>query len=383
MGLTDLLIRKLKVPEKGQKTHFDDVLPGFGIRVSQGGTKTFVLKYGKKRSLKTLGRYPTLSLADARKQARRVQGEILAVPQIDGTVPDVSFDEARERFLLDSAKRTKPKTYEEYERLLRKHFQFDKQLSEVTRQDVMKAVTALSDKPSIEQHAFVALRTMMNWCVRHGLVSVSPVPPLRFTTTARSRILTDDELRTVWHRAEEVGYPYGTIVQLLILTGQRRGEIAGLRRSWIEGDEIIFPQGFTKNKREHRIPIGTLTKEVIETISGETDLLFPSRYLDETPFNGWSKTKQLFDRPIDVINYTMHDLRRTYATKLAELDTPIQVTERLLNHISGTVSGVSAVYNRHTYWEEMRFAVDSWEVELVKVAGIFENPDLFRYSSNA
>jgi len=361
MGLTDLLIRKLKVPEKGQKTHFDDALPGFGVRVSQGGTKTFVLKYGKKRNLKTLGRYPVLSLADARKQAKRVQGDILAVPQIDGAVSDISFDEARERFLLDSVKRTKPKTYEEYERLLRKHFQFDKQLSDISRQDVMKAVAALSDKPSIEQHAFVALRTMMNWCVRHGLVNVSPVPPLRFTTTARTRILTDDELRTVWRRAEEVGYPYGTIVQLLILTGQRRGEIAGLRRSWIEGDEIVFPQGFTKNKREHRIPIGTLTNEIINTIPDTGDLFFPARGTTDHAFNGWSKSKKAFDGPIYVTDYTLHDLRRTYSSNMARMGVPIHVTERLLNHVSGTITGVGAVYNRHTYMPEMRKAVSSYE----------------------
>lgn len=362
MRLTDLLIKKLKAPDTGQKTHFDDALRGFGVRVSQGGSKSFVVMYGKKRQLKTLGRYPDLSLAEARKEAKRIQGEVLSLPIGIDTILKLTFDEARDRFLNDSRSRTKPKTFSEYERILRKHFEFEKQLADVSRQDVMKAISALSDKPSVEQHTFVAIRTMMNWCVRHGLLTASPVPPLRFKTESRTRILTDDELCAVWNRAEEVGYPYGGIVQLLILTGQRRGEIAGLRRSWIDGDEIIFPKGFTKNKREHRIPMGAMAKQLIEGLPGTTDLLFPSRYSDETPFNGWSKSKRDFDETLDVSPYTLHDLRRTYSSNLARIGVPIHVTEKLLNHASGTVSGVAAVYNRHTYADEMFGAAAQFEL---------------------
>ena len=199
---------------------------------------------------------------------------------------------------------------------------------------------------------------MMNWCTRQGLLHSSPVPALQFKSNPRTRILTDDELRAVWHRAGDVGHPYGKIIQLLIITGQRRGEIAGLRRNWIKNDEIIFPKGFTKNKREHRIPIGSLAKQIIEQLPSETDILFPSRHSDETPFNGWSKSKCEFDQPLSIPNYTLHDLRRTYSSNLAQLGVPIHVTEKLLNHVSGTVSGIAAVYNRHTYAEEMQRAVD-------------------------
>jgi integrase len=153
-----------------------------------------------------------------------------------------------------------------------------------------------------------------------------------------------------------VGYPYGTIVKLLILTGQRRGEIAGLRRSWITDDAITFPQGFTKNRREHRIPISPLTEEIIARIPGVTDLLFPARGTEKKvlPFNGWSKSKTEFDAPLGIPEWTLHDLRRTYSSNLAKLGVPIHVTERLLNHVTGIISGIAAVYNRHSYWEEMR-----------------------------
>ncbi len=367
MKLTDLLIKKLKAPTTGQKTYYDDTLAGFGLRVSQGGSKSFVIVYGEKRKRKTLGRYPAMTLANARVEAKKVQGEVLSVVIVGNGLPAMHFDEARECFLSDSKVRTKPKTFEEYDRLLRKHFSYNKQLVEITRQDIMAAVAVLSKKPSVEQHAFVAIRTMMNWCVRHGLLHHSPVPMMRYKTTSRTRTLDDDELRAVWQRAEEIGYPYGKIVQLLILTGQRRGEITGLRRNWINDDLIVFPTGFTKNKREHRLPIGTLTKQLIDEIPDKGNLLFPSRYSDHTCFNSWSKSKRQFDEPLDLPPYTLHDLRRTYSSNLAKLGVPIHVTEKLLNHVSGSISGVAAIYNRHAYIEEMHEATLRHEAFLIEL----------------
>ena len=362
MRLTDLQIRKLRPTDSGQKTHFDDALPGFGIRVSQGGTKSFVVMYGKKRRLKTLGRYPDMGLADARLAAKRVQGDLsLLRPDGSGAFPEISFELAKERFLEDCVVRTKASTRDEYGRLLNRHFTFEKTVTEVTRTDIVDAIEDLKHAPSERHHAFVAIRTLMNWCMRHGLIEASPVPPLSFKSQPRARVLSDDELRSVWKRAKENGYPYGRIVQLLILTGKRRGEIAGLRRSWIGGDNIIFPHGFTKNKREHRIPIESLTKSIIDAIPEGTDLLFQARGSENRPFNGWSKSKRTFDRVIEIPDYTLHDLRRTYSSNMARLSVPIHVTEKLLNHISGTVSGVAAVYNRYTYAEEMRSAVKRYE----------------------
>jgi len=375
MKITDLLIKKLKAPPSGQKTYYDDTMAGFGVRVSQGGSKSFVIVYGEKRRRKTLGRYPAMSLSKARIEAKKVQGAVLSVVNVGDQLPDIHFDDARDRFLADSKLRTKPKTFEEYDRLLRKHFSYNKQLAEITRQNIMAAVGKLSNKPSVEQHAFVAIRTMMNWCVRHGLLHHSPVPMMRYKTTSRTRTLDDDELCVVWQRAEEVGYPYGKIVQLLILTGQRRGEITGLRRSWIHDDLIVFPAGFTKNKREHRLPIGTLARQLIDDIQDKSDLLFPSRYSDQICFNSWSKSKRQFDEPLDLPPYTLHDLRRTYSSNLAKLGVPIHVTEKLLNHVSGSISGVTAVYNRHAYEEEMRDAVTKFESYLTNLINVANEPN--------
>ncbi|MFY0610702.1 MAG: site-specific integrase [Hyphomicrobiaceae bacterium] len=364
MRLTDLLIRKLRAPEKGQKTYFDETNRGFGVRVSQGGSKSFVVMFGRRRQLKTLGRYPDVSLADARKEAKRVQAE---ENQSTGKQPRISitFFEAREKFLHDAATRNKPRTVKDYRRQLNLHFNFEADLHDVTAPDIMAVLEPLRDTPSEQEHAFVALRTMMNWCVKRNILERSPMPALTFKKQSRDRILTDQELITVWQRAEEVSYPYGSIIQLLILTGQRRGEIAALRRSWIADNAITFPTGFTKNKREHRLPLEQHALQLIDDLPNTGDLLFPSRYDESKTFNGWGKAKAQFDAPLKLPPYTLHDLRRTYSSNLARLGVPIHVTEKLLNHASGTITGVAAVYNRYSYQEEMREVVTQHERFLV------------------
>lgn len=370
MNLTDLQIKRLALPEGAtkQKTFFDGSLKGFGLRVSVGGAKSFVVMYGKRRKLKTLGRYPETTLAKARVLARQVLGEVAGGVEAE-IVRSASlfFADARDQFIVDSGHHTKLSTLNEYRRHLTKHFPFTKLLYEVSRSDIMEIVSNLKSRPSEAQHAFIAMRTMMNWAVRRGFLEMSPVPSLRFKTNSRARILTEDELKAVWGRAVETGYPYGTMVQLLILTGQRRGEIAGLRRVWIKDGWVIFPIGFTKNKREHRIPLGDLAKEIVESITSQTDLLFPARGRTDVPFSGWSKSKMEFDQVLGFSDYTLHDLRRTFSSNLAKLAVPIHVTEKLLNHVSGTVSGVAAVYNRHSYADEMQEAIGAYENYLNKL----------------
>lgn len=367
MKLTDLHVKQLQAPATGQKTHFDEALRGFGVRVSQGGTKSFVVMYGPTRKLRTIGRYPALSLADARKEAKRVQAEVLDQSDQVVHLERVSFADARQRFLADSKVRNKERTYTDYRRLLNRHFAFTKDVSDLNRRDVMSVIEALAKTPSEQQHAFVGIRVMMNWCVKRGLIDTSPVPPLSFATPARSHILSDADLAAVWGRAGVIGYPYGSITQLLILTGQRRGEIASLRRSWIEDDLAVFPAGFTKNKREHRLPLSPMAQKVLGGLPETSDLYFPARGVADRAFNGWGKSKQRFDKALEVAPYTLHDLRRTFSSNMARLGAPIHVTEKLLNHISGTVSGVAAVYNRYSYLDEMRLAVSQHDDHLAKL----------------
>ena len=308
-----------------------------------------------------------MSLAEARARAKGIQAEFALESPHEVARPKLKFEDARRIFLADSEKRNKPRTVEEYTRLLHKHFQLSGRLEDIDRYQLVRVLDKLKATPSEQKHAFVAIRTMMNWCWKRGYIETSPVPPLTFRSKPRNRVLTDDELCAVWRRAEDYGYPFGRIVQLLILTGQRRGEITNLRRSWIEGDVVTFPSEIVKNSREHALPIGDMAQTVIESLPEGTDLLFPSRLNDETPFNGFSRAKRTFDLEIEIEPYTLHDLRRTFSSIMAKLGTPIHVTEKILNHASGTISGVAAVYNRHSYHAEMREAYRVYEAHLSKL----------------
>lgn len=358
LRLTDMAIKKLQLPESGQVTHWDELTPGFGLRCSKK-SKSFVVMYGGRRQLKTLGRYPSLSLAEARTAAKRFFVEFEA-----GSItnPSISFAHAKERFLEDSRGRNKPRTAADYERLLRKHFNFSDDLRNVTRQQVMKVISDLSDTPSERSHAYVAIRTMMNWCVRHGLVDYSVVPTIKHSGEARNRFLSEAELKAVLTKASETSYPFGSIIKLLVYTGQRRSEIGQLRWSWISDDLITFPEGFTKNRREHQFPVTPLVRSVLAGIKHQGELVFPAATNEDKPFSGWAWHKAKLDEGLeDVVPYTLHDLRRTFATIHAQIGAPIHVTERLLNHVSGTVSGVAAVYNRHSYLPEMKAAQIAYE----------------------
>jgi integrase len=368
MRLTDLSVRKLRSPVKGQKTYFDEILPGFGVRISQGGTKSYVVMYGPQRRLKTIGRFPDIKLSDARREAKKIQSEELPEPfGVASTREAISFGSAVEQFLKASANRNRPRTTSDYRRLLHRHFSFEKPVDQITRSEIMRVITKLDSTPSEQKHAFVAISTLMNWLVRQGIITQSPVPRMTLKTSARARILSTAELTSVFCATKTCPFPFGPIMRLLILTGQRRGEIGAMKWNWIDQKNrtVSLPSTITKNGRVHVFPFGDLVQEVFESLPQMDGYLFPSRNSSGTTFNGWAKSKKRFDQQlVGVEPYTLHDLRRTFASTIAGQGTPIHVTEKLLNHVSGTISGVAAIYNRHSYMPEMRKAVASYEAWL-------------------
>lgn len=363
--LTNLSIKALTPPAKGQTTYWDNSTPGFGLRISQGGTKTFVVVHGIERRRFTIGRYPTLSLKQARDKAKELQAN-LVLGTIDNR-PSPPFIEALELYLEAGAAKNKPRTVSDYRRLLTRHFAFGrKRLSEITRAEVQRRLNKLKDRPSEQRHAFVAAKVFFNWAVREEYLKENPIGTMPAPTRqqARERILSIEELREIIVTAREHPWPYGPIVELLVYTGQRRGEIGALKWEWIDQSErtITWPSTFTKNHRTHVLPYGERVAAILETLPQASDYVFPGRTETALHFNGWGKCKQAFDAKLeDVEPYVLHDLRRTYSSTMAELGTPIHVTEKLLNHVSGTISGVAAVYNRHSYLREMRAAVGRFE----------------------
>ena len=362
--LNDIVLRSLAPLSRGQFVAWDSKLSGFGCRVSQGGTKTFILKHRNRRI--TIGRYPIISLAGAREEAKRMLAEFMLGrlrPQ------SMSMQKAAELFIEEKSKSNRPSTVASYERLLEKHFPFTGQLTAVSHNDVVHRLNRLKATPAEYNHALTGGKVFFNWCLKRRLVTENPffgiAPNAR---QSRTRVLSDDELRQVWNAAGEMGM-FGAIVRLLMLSGQRRGEIAGLKTAYIAPDSriIALPASLTKNGREHSFPYEQLMAELFKAIERHDRPYLLSADGRQNAFVGWAKGKRALDEACPMEHWTLHDLRRTYATGLARLGVAPHIIERLLNHSGGTISGVAAVYNRFRYAKECREAVQLWEAHLTKL----------------
>ncbi|MEQ8651495.1 MAG: site-specific integrase [Kiloniellales bacterium] len=344
--MTDIAIRKLKHPERGQVRYWDESTPAFGLSVSTR-SKSFIIMYGKERRLKTIGTYPTLGLSEARQQAK-----LLLATGPSETTTAITYAQAVSAFLEASGQKNRPKTVTEYTRYLRAPA-FSGLLTDVARRDILTHLDGYAGHPTARSHALTAFKVFFNWAVRTELTDKHPLVGEKSTTLQpRSRVLSPDELVRLY-RYEDA--PFSNILKLLILTGQRRSEIAALHTDWISDDTITIPASVTKNKREHTFPICSLARRLLD---GDGHLFANHK---GTVFSGWSKSKKRLDTNFALEPWTLHDLRRTFSTIHAELGTPLHVTERLLNHSSGTISGVAAVYNRHTYLGEMRKAIGRYD----------------------
>lgn len=374
IALTDTIVRTAKPPERGSTSIFDDTQRGLCLRISAAGTKSFCLVQGKERKRSYLGKYPTLSLAQARAECRRILAEqTLGLPKAK-PVETPLFRDAVELFLATSTKRNRPRTTKDYRRLLTRHFVpalAGKPLQDITPRDIAKIIDGLLSTPSECAHAFAAIKIMFRWAARRHLTQNNPTGSIQGPPKARARerVLTGTELREVLLRARESGYPFGHVLELLILTGQRRSEIGSLEWSWIDTDKrtITLPASVTKNKREHTFPYGDMVADVLAQIDRRSRFLFPGSKDTDLPITGWSNFKAAFDKTCEVESWTLHDLRRTFATNLAALGIRIEVTEKLLNHVSGSFGGIVGVYQRHGFQDEMRAAIVVWEARLFKI----------------
>ncbi|MBU2583100.1 MAG: site-specific integrase [Alphaproteobacteria bacterium] len=386
--LTDVAIRKL-VPAPGKRVEiWDNKIPGFGVRVTPNGVRSLVLMYrvdGHQRRL-TLGQYPILPLAQAREKALASLQQAAAGIDPNPTKEDQARrDEARAVFRFEDVvasfvrlhceRHNRPVTARDTARILKNRFVSrwaDRDVREITRPEIVRVLDAIVDEgtPSAANHALSAVRKFFNWCVERGLIEVSPCMGVRMPSKAisRSRVLDDNELAAVLRAADETEYPFGTIVRLLVLTGQRRSEVGSMR--WQDLDLArgvwTIPPEANKSGREHAVPLIATAVDLIEAVPRLSQThVFPSLRSPERCFSGYSKCKARLDADAGVTGWTLHDLRRTVATGLASLQVPPHVVEKLLNHTSGTFSGVAGVYNRFAYQNEMRAALEQWEQHLM------------------
>jgi integrase len=384
--LNDLTLRTLNVPAGQRVEIWDQKLPGFGLRAGNR-SKTFILVYrqGEASRRMTIGRYPALSLAEARTKALAALGKLANKedPQ-PATVPPrevVEFSAVVEDFLKRyAAEHTRASSQAQSARVLRGHFGktlHRRDIAAITKQDVQAVLDGLveSERPIAANNARVVAGRFFNWCVERGLIEDSPVAGIKRPArpSSRERVLAEVELAAVWRAAIDVGYPIGSIVQLLILTAQRRNEVAGLRRAHLDLQGCLWhlPLSITKNHRSHTIPLSRSACELLERLPRiDDELVFPSLRGSDRSFSGFGKSKARLDEVSGVDDWTLHDLRRTAATHMARLKVGPHVVERILNHVSGSLGGVAGIYNRFSYLPEMREALELWSHEIARLAGV-------------
>ena len=376
MKFTQASIASFKIPAgKSEQIEFDETMPGFGLRVRAGGRKehrTFIAQYkiGAKHRRMTLGNVAKVDLETARKKAKQIFGKVAdgKDPASDKAVArseaSRTFQTASEDFLAAQRLRLKPRSMEDTERFLKKHWKPLHRMSLVSITQPLVAaqlrVIATDNGPIAANRARAALSKFFSWAMGEGLVTGNPVlgtnRPGKETT--RDRVLTDEELAAIWKALPEGDY--GRIVKLLMLTGSRRDEIASLRWSEIDMDAglITLPGSRTKNRLVHDVPLSPAAKAVLKAtaLREGRDLVFGEGV---GGFSGWSIAKTALDKRLSMPAWRLHDLRRTAATRMGDLGVLPHVVEAALNHISGHRKGVAGIYNRAAYAAEKRAALEA------------------------
>jgi integrase len=406
MKLTKANIGALELPAgKADHIEFDEDMPGFGLRLRKGGKRVWVVQYkiGAKQRRKTIGTIATLDPAAARKQAGKELAEVKL-----GKDPQEAKFAARAKakvtlgavvdsYLNAQKQRLRPKTFEETERYLRKVWKplHGMQFHQIERRNVAAELREIIDdeKPIKAARARAALSMLFAWAIGEGYADQNAVIGTNKPdqdTVPRDRVLSDAELVEIWKACGNDDY--GRIIKLLMLTAQRRDEVGAMAESEIDRKQGIWtiPAARAKNNREHSLALPQFAFSIIEQQiklrEPETDgCLFG---LGESGYGGWSKSKVQLDQRIlearkkvkagkvqSMPPWVVHDLRRTVATRMADLGVLPHVIEALLNHVSGHKGGVAGIYNRSSYEREVRAALALWADHIRSIL-IAEPPQL-------
>lgn len=356
---------------------FDTELQGFGLSVTAKGRASYFVEYRmpNKRRL-SIGPHGRLTPQEARKEAKSLLGDVAKGIDVARRPRDkITFAEAFEIYIKKNGRDNK--SWDETRRILI----YDalpawgqKPISDIKRTDVAQLIDVVSARtPSGARALFAQLRPMFRWCVERGHMEHNSTADLKAPSTskARDRILTDEEIVQVWKAAEPSWFPFGPIVRLLILTGQRISEVAGMSHDEIEGGTWIIPGARTKNGKQHQVDLHLLTLRILDKLPPANDLLFTTT--GRTPPSGFSKAKAKLDANLPALpHWRFHDLRRTCASGMAALGILPNVIERILNHQSGSNAGLVGVYQRHHYRAERRDATLAWGDYVKNLVGDFD-----------
>ncbi len=400
----DLTVKALEnfKPGSARREVPDGHTRGLFYVLQPSGSASWAFRYriaGKPKKL-TLGPYPALDLRAARQMASEAaqslaRGDDPAATKKEAKIaaraadePDRDFVETVVETFIEryAKKQTREKSWRETDRLLKREVVDawrGRRLSAIKRADVHDLLDKIVDRgaPIAANRTLAALRRMCAWAVERGIVEVSPCEKVRApaSETTRDRVLTDDELRAAWAAFDSAGWPFGPLAQLLLLTGQRLREVAEAR--WPEIDREArtwtIPKERAKNGVAHEVPLSEAALRILAALprieAGGRSAGFLFTTTGHSAVSGFARAKAGFERAMLVAqhgddpdkveapkHWTLHDLRRTAASGMAGLGIAPHVVEAVLNHKSGSIKGVSAVYNRYNYAEEKRAALEAW-----------------------
>jgi integrase len=382
MKITAKTVATAVLPEgKTDVILFDDTLTGFGLRVRESADKVrkqFIVQYraaGVMRRM-LLGSADVIGVEAARAAAKKALGAVAVGgdPQGDkeanrSHVNVFTFSTLAKQYLDAKAKSLRPRTLVESVRYLTGDYfkpLHNMPVERITRRDVASQVLRIANESGGRTgvRARSALSAMFVWAMQQGLAESNPVAGTAQPETngARERVLSDAELAAIWNAAGDSG-DFGKVVRLLMLTGTRRNEVGAMCWSELNGGGAwTIPAARAKNKRQHTLPLSALAQSIIESVPERVgrDLLFGER--SKLGFCGWDNAKDRLDARLGktVAHWTLHDLRRTAATRMADLGVQPHIIEAALNHQSGHKRGVAGIYNRSSYEREVRAALALW-----------------------
>jgi integrase len=365
--------------------YWDIGCAGFGVKVTPRGRKVFIVLYrtagaGSKLRKFTIGPYGKVTLHQARIAAQKI-----FTAKLEGRDPAREKREARRREITDRVAglleayivqhMSGNRSGAEISRLLRREVGSvwgDRSIHDISKRDVVEIVSAINERgaPAAANKTLKSIKTFFKWCVGKAVLEKSPAEgvPLPGRERARDRVLSDFELAKVIQAARKMSGVYGGIVELLALTGQRREEVAQAR--WDEFDfqqrTWTIPKERTKNGKAHVVH---LTKASVALVQrrpkiGEYAFSTPA----SKPYRDFSAAKRELDAISGVVNWRLHDLRRTCVSGMARLGVAPHVADKILNHQAGTISGVAAVYQRHDFLSERREALERWAAHVILIA---------------
>jgi integrase len=384
MKITAQSAEALKLrPGETDRIWFDDAIPGFGLRVRETGSRSWIFQYkiGKKTRRLVIGQASAIKLGRAREIASEHHAKVrlgrdpAAEKRVQVERASHTFGALMTRYLDQQQNELRPGSYREIARHLKRHcvplhpLPIDT-IDQRTIAERLSVVEKASGAVTANR-VRASMSAMFSWGMKEGLALANPVANTnKREETARDRILNDTELLSIWKALDD--NQYGTILKLLMLTGQRANEIAGLRWSEIDFDRgiISLPGERTKNRRPHEVPMASTVRSLLESQPrrDDRDLVFGK---GAGPFSGFSRCKEALDSHIAESNggkplphWVHHDLRRSVATGMAELGIQPHVIEAVLNHVTGHKSGIAGIYNRAQYSAEKAQALVRWDGHL-------------------